>query len=104
MESATKIRRHEEVAAEPSSAAKSATKIPIVEVAFTKGMWWAIPPEMSQHMYDLSLADQDACYTWDWGESREGSWSPDGEKTSLNRYKIDFAAMEQTNLDNDLSQ
>ena len=90
-----------DAATEPSSAAKSATKIPIVEVAFKKGMWWAIPPEMSQQLYDHYLTGEDAGYTWDWGTSRLGSWSPEGEETSVNRYVIDFTAKEQTNIDND---
>ena len=44
---------------------------------------------------------EDAVYTWDWGDSRAGSWQPDEEATSINRYMIDFQTWEQQNLDND---
>ena len=46
-------------------------------------------------------AGQDAGYTWDWGDSREGSWIPDGEETSINRYIIDVETMCQRNVEND---
>ena len=40
-------------------------------------------------------------YTYDWGEGgRTGSWSPGGESTHINCYRIDFVARVQTNLDN----
>ena len=59
-------------------------------------------------MYHMSLlaehatgnVGKNAGYTWDWGDSRKGSWQPDDEPTSINRYVIDFGAMEQTNIDN----
>ena len=44
---------------------------------------------------------EDVGYTWDWGNSRYGSWVTDGEVTSINRYVIDFNTWEQRNLDND---
>ena len=47
------------------------------------------------------MNNEDAGYTWDWGSSRAGSWQPDGEETSINRYMIDFKTWEQRNLDND---
>ena len=45
--------------------------------------------------------NEDVGYTWDWGNSRYGSWAPEGELTSINRYVIDFNTWEQRNLDND---
>ena len=75
--------------------------VPIFEVAFKKGMWWSIPAEMSQAIYEKYMNNDDAGYTWDWGSSRAGSWQPDGEETSINRYMIDFRTWEQRNLDND---
>ena len=75
--------------------------VPIFEVAFKKGMWWSIPAEMSQAIYEKYMNNEDAGYTWDWGSSRAGSWQPDGEETSINRYMIDFRTWEQRNLDND---
>ena len=72
-------------------------KVPIVEVAFRDGKWWSIPQEMSAQLYDKYINGGDAGYTWDWGEGgRAGSWKPDGEVTSINRYVIDFATGVQT--------
>ena len=79
----------------------SEPRIPIFEVAFRHGMWWSIPAEMSQQIYHKYTNQEDAVYTWDWGDARAGSWQPDGEETSINRYMIDFQAWEQRNLDND---
>ena len=76
-------------------------QIPIFEVAFRHGMWWSIPAEMSQQIYHKYTNNEDAVYTWDWGDARAGSWQPDGEETSINRYMIDFQAWEQRNIDND---
>ena len=75
--------------------------VPIFEVAFKKGMWWSIPAEISQQLYQKYMNNEDAVYTWDWGNSRAGSWQPDEEATSINRYMIDFQTWEQRNLDND---
>jgi hypothetical protein len=73
--------------------------IPIIEISFRHGMWWSLPKEMSAAIYEKFQAGQNAGYTWDWGETREGTWRPDDEPTSINRYIIDFDAMEQTNTD-----
>ena len=75
-------------------------KVPIIEVAFNNGMWWSIPWEMSQALYEKHLQGENAGYTWDWGEHRTGSWVPDSQDMSVNRYVIDFDAMEQKNIDN----
>ncbi len=76
-------------------------RMPIFEVAFRNGNWWSIPEEMSMMLFEKYNAGGNAGYTWDWGESRLGSWQPDNEETSINRYVIDFEAMEQRNIDND---
>ena len=61
----------------------------------------ALPLELSQALYDKYLAEEtDIGYTWDWQNSRQGSWKPDGEQTTINRYLIDFEAGIQTNIDN----
>ena len=76
-------------------------KVPIVEVAFNHGLWWSIPQAMSGELYEKYINGEDAGYTWDWGEGgRVGSWKPDGDETTINRYVIDFATGVQTNLDN----
>ena len=43
---------------------------------------------------------KNAGYTWDWGEHRIGSWVHDNQDTSINRYVIDYDAMEQKNIEN----
>ena len=73
---------------------------PIIEVSFRNGMWWSLPSEMSAQLYEKFTSGENAGYTWDWGDAREGSWRPDGECTSINRYIIDFTTMTQTNIDN----
>ena len=74
---------------------------PIVEVAFAHGKWWSLPEEMSRQLYEKYVSQEDAVYTWDWGEGgRVGSWAPDGEETHINRYSIDFVNFVQTNIDN----
>ena len=66
--------------------------VPIVEVAFANGKWWSIPQEMSSQLYEKYVQDQDAVYTWDWGEGgRIGSWTPDGEETNINRLRSFFS-------------
>jgi hypothetical protein len=75
--------------------------VPLVEIAFGHGTWWSIPQEMSAQLSEKYVNGQDAGYTWDWGEGgRSGSWTPDGEQTSINRYVIDFVNLVQRNLDN----
>ena len=75
-------------------------KVPIIEVAFKNDMWWSIPMDMSRLIYQEYEQDKDACYTWDWGNARTGSWVHEDEETSINRYVIDFRAMQQKNIDN----
>ena len=76
-------------------------KVPVIEVAFPNGMWWSIPWEMSQALYEKHLqGEQDIGYTWDWGEHRTGSWVHDNQEASINRYLINFYAEEQANIDN----
>ena len=61
-----------------------AQPVPIFEVAFPNGMWWSIPEEISQQLYQKYCNNEDAVYTW---EQRN--------------YIIDFETWEQRNLDND---
>ena len=74
---------------------------PILEVAFPNDMWWSLPPFLSQTIYDVYARGNNAAYTWDWGNKRNGSYvDPEGQSTSINRYTIDFDEMLQTNSDN----
>ena len=75
--------------------------VPIIEVAYTHDKWWSLPSNISAELYTRKVNNQDARYTWDWGEGgRTGSWRPNGEQTRLNRYTIDFINNVQTNIDN----
>ena len=74
---------------------------PILEIAFPNEMWWSLPPFLSQTIYDTYARGNNAAYTWDWGNKRNGSYvDPEGQSTSINRYTIDFDEMLQTNSDN----
>ena len=79
----------------------SEATVPIFEVAFRNGMWWSIPADMSQQMYENYRNKKDVGYTWDWGKSRYGTPAPEGKLTRINRYVIDFNTWEQRNLDTD---
>ena len=82
-------------------AAGGEEKVPIIEVAFEHGMWWALPQDVSQALYDKHRAGEvDIGYTYDWGTQRIGSWKPDDKETSINRYLLDFEAGIQRNIDN----
>ena len=78
---------------------------PVIEIAFKNGMWWCLPEALSKAIYETSLAHDVVSYIWDWGDRRPGSWKLvqwDGseEKTSINRYVLDFGNKTQTNIDN----
>ena len=81
---------------EYSSAVQPA--VPIFEVAFKNGMWWSIPADMSREMYVKYQNNEDVAYTWDWGNSRYGSWAPDGKLTRISRYVIDCVTWTQRNI------
>ena len=87
-------------AAQPVPQPPDSESVPIIEVAFRNGMWWSLPEAMSKQLYEQYAENNDAGYTWDWGESRLGSWKPDDEDTNINRYVLDFVRWEQRNIDN----
>ena len=73
-----------------------------IHVKFNNNMWWAMPHDLSDGLLELLRNEEkEVSYVWDWQGTRAGSWKPDGEETSYNRYMIDFAAMRQRNIDND---
>jgi hypothetical protein len=72
-----------------------------IQVEFNNGMWWEMPQELYAQLLQKYREDYaEATFVWDWGGTRDGSWAPDGETTTLNRYVIDFRTMIQRNLDN----
>ena len=73
-----------------------------IHVDFNNGMWWAMPHDLSDPILDQWInGAQQVSFVWDWEETRGGSYRPDGAETSHNRYIIDFAVMQQRNIDND---
>ena len=75
--------------------------VPLIEVGYGGEFWWQVPFEKSQEMLELMRRGQNAGYHYDWGDARDGSYRPEGERTSINRYEVDWASMTQTNVDND---
>ena len=78
---------------EPSE--NSSAAVPVFKVSFDNNLWWAIPAHTSKQIYEQYVNNQDAGYTWDWGSSRAGSWQPDGEETTINRYIMGAAKPRQ---------
>ena len=69
-----------------SEAQQQVVYVPIFEVAFKHGQWWAIPQEVFARIYEKYVRGETTTYTWT-------------ERNSVNRYMIDFAAGVQSNLD-----
>ena len=56
-----------------------------IHVEFNKGMWWAMPHDLSDPILDeWKKGAQEVSYVWD-----------------IRRYIIDFDSMQQRNIDND---
>ena len=73
-----------------------------IHVKFNNNMWWAMPHELSDGLLQhLHRGNDPAFYVWDWQGERAGSYQENGEETNYNRYRVDFAAMCQRNIDND---
>ena len=73
---------------------------PVIQIQFQHGTWWQLPTDMSDQVLARYQANEiDIGYTWDWGDTRVGSWQPDDETTSINRYTLNFDTWEQTNID-----
>ena len=76
--------------------------VPIVQAAYADRKWRSLPQELSAILYEKYVHNQDADYTWDRGKNgRPGTWAPEGELSSIKRYKIDFVNRLQFNLDTD---
>ena len=73
-----------------------------IHVAFNNDMWWAMPHELSDSILQKwTNGAQQVSFIWDWQDTRKGSYQPNDEETSINRYIIDFDTMFQRNVDND---
>ena len=56
--------------------------VPIFEVAFKCGMWWSIPADLSQQMYEQYRNNEDVGYTWDWGNSRYAAFAQSADRAA----------------------
>ena len=73
-----------------------------IQVEFNNGMWWEMPLQLSAELVQKQRENyEEASFVWDWEDTRNGSWVPDGETTTFNRYVINFRTMTQRNIDND---
>jgi len=73
-----------------------------IHVDFHKGMWWAMPHDLSDPILDKWFkGSQQVSFIWDWKGTRRGSYQLNGAATSISRYIIDFDTMYQRNIDND---
>ena len=73
-----------------------------IHVEFTNGMWWAMPHELSDpFVHAWTHGAQLVSYVWDWGNTRTGSYRPNGADTTFHRYTIDLDTMQQRNIDNE---
>ena len=76
-----------------------------IQVEQSDGMWWTIPYWLSNPiLQELQTATPRISYIWDWKWSnwnylRKGSYKPNGQTTSINRYIINFDTMYQKNID-----
>ena len=76
-----------------------------IQVEQSDGMWWTIPYWLSNPiLQELQMATPRISYIWDWKWSnwnnpRKGSYKPDGQTTTINRYIINFDTMYQKNID-----
>ena len=63
-------------------------KVPVIEVAVEKDLWWAIPRQISRRLYEKHQAGEtDISYTGDWRDSRRNIF-------------LNFEAGIQTDIDN----
>ena len=74
----------------------------LIEIEFGNGMWWTMPSDLSTPILtEWQNGSTEVAYVWEWENTRAGSYQPDGETTSINRYILDFTTMMQRNIDND---
>jgi hypothetical protein len=88
---------------DPASLLQSSVTLMKMElhVEFNNGMWWAMPHVLSDDILTTwRNGAQQVSFIWDWGDTRRGSFQPNGEETSINRYIMDFDTMQQRNSDN----
>ena len=72
-----------------------------IHVDLNNGMWWAMPHDLSHAILnEWSNGAHQVAFVWDWQATRQGSYQPDGENTSISRYIIDFDTMHERNQDN----
>ena len=76
-----------------------------IQVEHSVGMWWTMPYWLSDPiLQELQTGSPRISYIWDWKwtngkDARNGSYKPNGQTTSINRYIINFDTMYQKNTD-----
>ena len=72
----------------------------IIEIAHGVDMWWSLPAGFSRELLDKHAKGAVVVsFVWDWKEKRLGSYCPEGKKTTISRYMLDFDTFMQTNTD-----
>ena len=90
----------------PVGATEHLASIPVgttehIQVDFKNGMWWEMPPELSQTLLRAyHSGHSQVSFVWNWGGTRPGSHRINGQPTDYNRYVINFETMMQVNTDN----
>jgi hypothetical protein len=70
------------------------------QVAWSDNFWWEMPYAVSmQLLYAYHQNYPTAMYYWERPAEQKGTYAPNGETTSINRYMIVFETMTQINLD-----
>ena len=71
-----------------------------IQVEFNGGMWWTMPQWLSDPILrEWQKGFTQVGFIWDWKDARNGSYKPNGQTTSINRYIINFDTMYQKNTD-----
>ena len=95
----------EEIALNPTSQQNKSSMQLELHVDFNDGSVWHMPYSLSNHILAQWIGGATlVSFIWDWGDTRFGSFRPNGIQTSFSRYNIDFSKMQQRNLDDDSIQ
>jgi len=71
-----------------------------IQVEHGGGMWWTMPHWLSDPILQVwQQGHREVSFIWDWKDARNGSYKPNGQTTSINRYIINFDTMYQKNTD-----
>ena len=95
----------EEIALNPTSQQNKSSMQLELHVHFNDGSVWHMPYSLSNYILAQWIGGATlVSFIRDWGDTRFGSFRPNGIQTSISRYNIDFSKMQQRNLDDDSIQ